>query len=134
MNPMKRVMNMIPASLAGCFLALSLILAPGLTVTGAKAEEVTFDLRVERGRVPANMQLIRVKQGDVVKLRWSTDRTTILHLHGYDIEMKVEPGAMAEMSFTARATGRFPVSVHKPKQGSGHTHDPPLVHVEVHPR
>jgi hypothetical protein len=125
---------MIPASFAGCFLALSLLLAPCLTVTCAKAEEVTFDLRVERGRVPANMRLIRVKQGDVVKLRWSTDQTTILHLHGYDIEVKVEPGAMAEMSFTARATGRFPVSVHKPKQGGDHTHDPPLVHVEVHPR
>jgi len=127
-------MGMIPASFAGCFLAFLLVLTPGLTITGAKAEEVTFDLWVERGRVPANMQLIRVMQGDVVKLRWSTDRTTILHLHGYDIEMKVDPGAMAEMNFTARATGRFPVSAHKPKQGGSHTHDPPLVHVEVHPR
>jgi FtsP/CotA-like multicopper oxidase with cupredoxin domain len=131
---MMRVMIGIPALFVGSFLALSLLLAPDLSVTGAKAEEVTFDLRVEHGRVPANMRLIRVKQGDVVKLRWSTDRTTILHLHGYDIEMKVEPGAMAEMSFTARATGRFPVSVHKPKEGGGHTHDPPVVHVEVHPR
>ncbi|MDO8533340.1 MAG: hypothetical protein Q7S17_01170 [Xanthobacteraceae bacterium] len=131
---MRRVVGVIPASFAGCFLALSLLLAPCLTVTCAKAEEVTFDLRVERGRVPVNMRLIRVEQGDVVKLRWSTDQTTILHLHGYDIEMKIEPGAMVEMSFTARATGRFPVSAHKPKQGSGHTHDPPLVHVEVHPR
>jgi hypothetical protein len=131
---MQRVTGVIPVSFAGCFLALLLVLVPCLTLTCAKAEEVTFDLRVERGRVPVNMRLIRVKQGDVVKLRWSTDQTTILHLHGYDIEMKIEPGAMAEMSFTARATGRFPVSAHKPKQGSGHTHDPPLVHVEVHPR
>jgi hypothetical protein len=38
------------------------------------------------------------------------------------------------MPFTARATGRFPVSVHKPQAAGGHTHDPPLVHVEVHPR
>ena len=134
MKRMMRVMIGTPAFFAGCFLALSLVLAPGLTITGAKADEVTFDLRIERGRVPADMRLIRVKQGDVVKLRWSTDRITILHLHGYDIEMKVEPAAMAEMSFTARATGRFPVSVHKPNQGGGHTHDPPLVHVEVHPR
>ena len=41
---------------------------------GASAEELTFDLKVERGRVASNMQLIRVKQGDVVRLRWSTDR------------------------------------------------------------
>jgi FtsP/CotA-like multicopper oxidase with cupredoxin domain len=131
---MQRITGVIPVSFAGCFLALLLALAPVLAGTGAKADEVTFELRIENGRVSANMRLIRVKQGDVVKLRWSTDQTTILHLHGYDIEVKVEPGAMAEMSFTARATGRFPVSVHKPKQGGDHTHDPPLVHVEVHPR
>jgi hypothetical protein len=80
------------------------------------------------------MRLIRVKQGDTVKLRWRADRATILHLHGYDIEAKAEPGAVAEMGFTARATGRFPVSVHKPKQDGGHAHEPPLVHVEVYPR
>jgi hypothetical protein len=43
-----------------------------------------------------------------VKLRWTTDRPIILHLHGYDIEAKVEPGAVTEMAFTARAAGRFP--------------------------
>jgi hypothetical protein len=58
----------------------------------------------------------------------------VLHLHGYDIELKVEPGRAAEMAFTAHATGRFPVSVHVPAAGGGHTHDPPLIHVEVQPR
>jgi hypothetical protein len=111
-------------------------LACGLNACAAAADaaELTFDLRIERGQVPANMRLIRVKQGDVVKLRWTADRPTLLHLHGYDIEMTVEPGAVAEMPFTARATGRFPISVHKPHGGGGHTHEPPLVHVEVHPR
>lgn len=104
------------------------------TVTvGARAAELTFDLAVERGRLPQNMRLIRVKQGDDVKLRWRTDRPLILHLHGYDIETKLEPGAVVEMAFTARATGRFPVHVHS--QGSGgHTHEAPLVQVEVYPR
>ena len=115
-----------------CLLAMSVLgLAAGI---GARADELTFDLRIERGQLPVNLRRIRVKQNDLVRLRWSTDREIMLHLHGYDIEKKVEPGAVAEMSFTARATGRFPVSVHKPKQDGGHTHDPPLVHVEVHPR
>jgi len=131
---MTRVIGIIPISFAGRILALVLVLTSGFAATGAKADEVAFDLRVEQGRVPASMRLIRIKQGDDVKLRWSTDQTTILHLHGYDIEKKVEPGAIAEMSFTARATGRFPVSIHKPKRGGGDTHDPPLVHVEVYPR
>ena len=102
----------------------------------AHAAELTFVLRIERDRVPDNMQVIRVKQGDVVKLRWSSDRPTILHLHGYEIETKVEPGAAAEMIFTARATGRFPVHLHQPNQrSSNHSHDEsPVVRIEVYPR
>jgi len=134
MNRMKCPVGNIPASFAGSFLALALVLTLRLAVTGAVADAVTFELRIENGRVTTNMRLIRVKQGDVVRLRWTTDAATNLHLHGYDIETKVESGAVAEMNFTARATGRFPVSIHTPKPHGGHTHDPPLVHVEVHPR
>jgi len=126
---MKRLVGKIPISLTGCVLALVLVLT---LRSGAMADAATFELRIENDRVAANMRLIRVKQGDVVRLRWTADQATNLHLHGYDIEVKVAPGAVAEMNFTARATGRFPVSVHKPH--GGHTHDPPLVHVEVHPR
>jgi FtsP/CotA-like multicopper oxidase with cupredoxin domain len=111
------------------------VLASVLIAHGAAdAAEVTFDLRIERGQVQQNMRRIRVKQGDEVNLRWTADRTTMLHLHGYDIEMTVAPGSVAAMSFTARATGRFPVSVHKPKAGGGHSHGPPLTHIEVQPR
>jgi hypothetical protein len=99
-----------------------------------RADEVIFDLRIANGRVSQDLRRIRVKQGDAVKLRWTTDRSIILHLHGYEIEKKVDPGMVAEMSFTARATGRFPVSVHRPKAGGGHTHDPPLVRIEVQPQ
>jgi hypothetical protein len=106
----------------------------GLANVGTRADEVIFDLRIAGGRVPPDLRRIRVKQGDAVKLRWTTDRTIALHLHGYDIEKKVDPGVVAEMSFTARATGRFPISVHRPKAGGGHTHDPPIVQIEVHPR
>jgi hypothetical protein len=119
--------------LCRCIVVLSLVGA--LDPCGeAGAAELTFDLRIERGSVPANMRLVRVTQGDVVKLRWTADRATALHLHGYDIELTVTPGAAADMAFTARATGRFPVSVHTPQAGGGHTHEPPLLHVEVHPR
>ena len=126
MNRGARIAALTRDSLVGCLL--------GFLCAATSAAEVTYDLRVERGHVPAGMRLIRVKQGDTVRLRWSSDLTMILHLHGYDLERKVEPGAATEMRFTARATGRFPVSVHKPKQGGGHTHDPPLIHVEVYPR
>jgi hypothetical protein len=117
---------------------LSLCLMPplGLLATvHAQAQVLTFNLKVEHGAVPANMRLIRVKQGDAVKLRWSSDRPITLHLHGYDIERKVVPGEVAEMAFTANVTGRFPVEEHKADAGGGHSHgQAPLVRLEVYPR
>jgi hypothetical protein len=103
---------------------------------GAQAAELTFDLKIEHGKVAQNMRLIRVKQLDVVKLRWGTDQPLTLHLHGYDIEQKVEAGAIAEMKFTARATGRFAIHLHDAREraGSPSHHEPPLVLIEVYPQ
>ena len=113
---------------------LCLALAGEATSVAAQTRDVVFDLRIEAGRVPADMRLIRVRQGDLVRLRWASDRPIILHLHGYDIETRVEPGTTAETTFTARASGRFPVEEHKPA-ARGHSHgEAPLVRIEVRPR
>ena len=116
-------------------LAGYLLLLCALMPAPARAADVVFDLRIEKGRVPHKLSLIRVTQGDNVRLRWTTDRPIILHLHGYDIETRVEPGTVAEMAFTARATGRFGVEEHKPNARGGHSHgEASLVRVEVRPR
>ncbi len=118
---------------AGAALALSLAYAGG-GVVDVRAAELTFVLRIEKGRVPADKRLIRVKQGDVVKLQWSTDRRMSVHLHGYDIEKEVAPGAVTDMTFTARATGRFTIEPHIAKTPSGgHAHGDALVTIEVYP-
>ena len=113
--------------------ALALLL---ITAGPALAAELTFDIKIERGRVPDAMRLIRVNEGDVVKLRWTSDQPIVLHLHGYDIEKRVAPGASTELAFTAFATGRFPIHVHAQEAGaSGHAHeDAPLATIEVYPR
>jgi hypothetical protein len=114
---------------------LSLGLAAIVASESTRAEELTFVLRIENGRVAQNMRLIRVKQGDIVKLQWSTDRRMNLHLHGYDNEKVVVPGVVTEMSFNARATGRFTVAPHIGKEPSGgHAHGQALVTIEVYPR
>ena len=101
---------------------------------GAQAAELTFTLRIDNGRVPTNMRLIRVKQGDVVTLRWSADRRTAIHLHGYDIEKTIEPGAVTDLTFTARTAGRFTIEPHLARQPSGgHSHGSVLVTIEVYP-
>jgi hypothetical protein len=118
------------SAFAACALALLLASA----THAVSAAEVTFVLRIQNGRVPENMRRIRVKQNDVVKLQWSTDKAMSLHLHGYDIEKAVAPGAVTEMTFTARATGRFTVEPHLTKQsGGGHAHGDVLVTIEVYP-
>jgi hypothetical protein len=116
------------STLAVCVLAPALAAAIGI----ARAAEVTFVLSIENGRLPENMRRIRVKRNDVVKLRWSADRPMTVHLHGYDLEQKITPGAVGEMTFTARATGRFTVEPHLLSSG-GHAHGDVLVTIEVYP-
>jgi hypothetical protein len=123
-----------PRSLGGTLCLLVLTLMLGLTPM-TYAADLTFDLKIEGGKVAPGMRLVRVKEGDRVKLRWSSDRAIVLHLHGYDIERKVEPGAVAEMAFVARATGRFSVEEHKTDAKGGHSHgEAALVRIEVLPK
>ena len=102
----------------------------------ALAAELTFDIKIEGGRVPNTMRLIRVDEGDVVRLRWTSDQPLVLHLHGYDIEKPILAGAVTELTFTAYATGRFPIHVHAHGAGAGgHAHeDATLATIEVYPR
>src|SRR5260370_33526150 len=82
------------------------------------------------------MRLIRIKQGDVVTLRWTSDQPLAVHLHGYDLEQRLAAGSVTELAFTAFATGRFAVHVHTPGEGAAaRAHDDaPLVTAEVYPR
>ena len=123
------MLRLVSASWA---LSLSLITsgAPAL------AAELTFDIKIERGCVPDTMRLIRVNEGDVVKLRFESDQPIVLHLHGYDVEERVAVDAITELAFTAYATGRFPIHVHAQGAGAGgQAHeDAPLAIIEVYPR
>jgi heme/copper-type cytochrome/quinol oxidase subunit 2 len=125
--------NAVKPSIAFRLAACALVLSLAGAVDVVSAAEVTFALRIQNGRVPQNMRLIRVKRNDVVKLQWTTDKPMSLHLHGYDIEKQVVPGAVTEMVFTARATGRFTVEPHLAKQSGGHAHGDILVTIEVYP-
>jgi hypothetical protein len=119
----------------GLLFVLLVACATAIGVPAAQAATVAFDLKIERGRVPENMRRIRVEQGDIVTLRWSVDQPAILHLHGYEIEQRIEPGTVGEMIFTARATGRFPVHIHDAESASSKRahEEAPLLYVEVYP-
>ncbi len=93
----------------------------------------SVDLALEHGKVNVKDKTIRVAQGDVVELRWSSDVNQTLHLHGYDIETEVRPGSPVVMRFGAFATGRFPVEIHGGSHGDAHD-QAVLIYLEVHPR
>ena len=107
-----------------------------MTAPQARAAQLTFALKIEHGHVPANMRLIRVMQGDIVKLELSTDHRQFVHLHGYEILKEVMPGAVTELAFTASLTGRFPVHLHAgPEEEAGdHGREETLANIEVYPR
>jgi hypothetical protein len=114
---------------------LSVIGMIALAAPLARAAELSFALKIEHGQVPANVRLIRVMQGDTVKLEFSTDQRQFAHLHGYEILMEVMPGKVTELAFTANLTGRFPVHLHAgPAEGDDHGHEETLVTIEVYPR
>jgi len=86
--------------------------------------------------------VIRVSENDTVTIRWTTDEATSVHLHGYDIETSLHPGATALMTFEAYATGRFPIATHgfgrasgvQDQTGDGRHEEAVLLYLEVRPR
>ena len=111
-----------------------LALVASVGAAPARAADREFSLQVANGRVPEGMRALRVTQGDSVRLLWSVDRPVVLHLHGYDIEKRAEPGTTAEMVFVARASGRFPVHVHPVAAAGERSREETLLYVEVYPR
>src|SRR5712691_6170432 len=92
----------------------------------AAAEARVIELSLRNGQLAEDQRVVRVQQGDDVTLRWTTDRPLTVHLHGYDLEHNLSPGAPVSMRFTARATGRFPIETH------GHGEERTLGYLEVH--
>ena len=72
---------------------------------------------------------LKVQQGDELELKWTSDKPMELHLHGYDIEVKVGPKTPAVMSFKANIPGRFSIEQH----GQGPGRHKPVLYLEVHP-
>lgn len=100
---------------------------PGWAQSG---ENRSFALDIHNARVATDKQTIRVTEGDLVELRWTTDEAVELHLHGYDIRLDLYPGAPGTMTLEAHTAGRFPVGIHG-TGGKGHGN---TVYLEVLPR
>jgi FtsP/CotA-like multicopper oxidase with cupredoxin domain len=70
-------------------------------------------IRISGGR-PASgkVRTITYRSGDTVRLRFRSDTTTVVHLHGYDKELSVPAGKSVTMRFKADAQGVFEIEDH----------------------
>ena len=100
-----------------------------VTLGGAAAAAAqAFSVELKGGRVQGD-ETLKVKQGDQVQVRLSSDRPVMLHLHGYDLDVKVVPPAPALLTFKAGIAGRFPV--HEHREGAGNHRA--VLFIAVHP-
>ncbi|MCW5715721.1 MAG: hypothetical protein KIT43_14510 [Bauldia sp.] len=69
-----------------------------------------FDIAIEITReLPPT---IRVRQGETVELRLTSQETQVVHLHGIDLEVTVAPQSPATLLFNAEFPGRFTAEAH----------------------
>lgn len=114
-----------------CCACLCVLLLNPAGLSMACAEEVhSFQLRLSGDRISDGPRLVQVRKGDRVTLVWHTSERAEIHLHGYDLLLKLRPGATGTMIIDATSTGRFPVTLHG---AHSHSHKP-LLYFEVHPK
>ena len=115
--------------------AVALLTGLLFTCADAAAQQIVeLHVILRDGKVvePAARRVV-VVQGTRVRIRWRSDRAGEVHVHGYDILVKLETDTEAVSEFDARATGRYPVTSHGFEGGHDHDHHRALMHIEVHP-
>ena len=75
-------------------------------------QELRIDLVVQDGRRVSGPELIQAMQAQPIRLRVTSNRADELHLHGYDLRLKLQPGVAAGLSFNATLSGRFEYELH----------------------
>jgi len=71
-------------------------------------------VRIKGGQPVGGARTVEVRQGETVRLVFSSDTAGEVHLHGYDIEKEVAPGDPARFTFKADKQGRYEVELHGP--------------------
>ncbi len=74
-------------------------------------QERIYDVAIEDGAM--NPAEISAEEGDLMKLRLTSESPVEVHVHGYDLEGDVLPGVESDLSFEAETTGRFEIEDHE---------------------
>jgi FtsP/CotA-like multicopper oxidase with cupredoxin domain len=108
------------------------------TGTGAETEtepapqpEVSVTrIRIQGGQVVGGAKTIEVTKGEPVRLVVAADAPDDIHVHGYDLEKSVEPGAPALFNFKANLEGVFEIESHVAEDAG---RDPLVARLVVNP-
>ncbi len=115
----------------GALAALTVCMTGPILLSGHGLAQSTkireFSVEIRGRKVTAAKKTFRITEGDDVRIDWRTDEVADLHLHGYDLHAKAEPGRTVSLTFKAHTAGRFPISAHN----FGHA---TLVYLEIYPR
>ncbi len=115
-------------------------IAPGAApALAANKSTKTVELVVRNRKLVGGQKVFRVTEGDTVILRWRVDKPAEIHLHGYNLKVVVKPGKPAELTFKAKAAGRFSISAHwlgehSGKKSRSRHSETSLLYLEVYPK
>jgi hypothetical protein len=88
------------------------LLAGGSVARADDAGSAAISVAVKNGEVAGGPQVYRLKRDDAVTLKVVSDRAAELHVHGYDLQVKLQPNQPQTVKFFARRTGRFTIELH----------------------
>ncbi|MES2491217.1 MAG: hypothetical protein V4607_15625 [Pseudomonadota bacterium] len=71
-----------------------------------------FEIVVSKGQRVSGPASIQVQEGDDVELQITSDHADDLHMHGYDLHLKLQAGVPAKLAFKAEHSGRFDYELH----------------------
>lgn len=66
-----------------------------------------IEIVIRQEKVPEQVQTIALKQNEEIVLKFTADKATQVHLHGYDRLVDISPGETQQIDLKATLTGRF---------------------------
>jgi FtsP/CotA-like multicopper oxidase with cupredoxin domain len=103
---------LVLAALWLAFRPAPLVKQAEMPVAIAPAEK-SFDIVVKDGKLASAPESMRVRVGEQVTLRVHSNANDELHVHGYDLKLRIKAGEPAALQFSATRSGRFELELHR---------------------
>ncbi len=85
----------------------------------AQTQEKSFELVLRDGKLASGSAALQVRQGEQVTLRIDSNVNDELHVHGYDLKLRIRAGEPATLQFAASRSGRFELELHRKHTQAG---------------